>query len=98
MQLMPSTTNSASSAFVFPLDHAVCASQSRGGEEASLVQSVVRLADHSAALLASSTLQLLNSIRPTIGMDAAGEALQVSDHLGSQQLAHHAKCVALQSA
>ena len=58
-----------------------------------MVQSVARLADHSAALLASSTLQLLSSICP-FGVDAADEALQASDHhRGSQELAHHAECV-----
>ena len=61
------------------------------------MHSVARLLSDSAALLASSTLQLLNSRCP-IGVGVASEALQASGFLGSQQLAHHAKCVALQSA
>lgn len=56
-----------------------------------------RLLSDSAALLASSTLQLLNS-RCLIGVGVASEALQASELFpGSQQLAHHAKCVVLQS-
>ena len=58
---------------------------------------VARLLSDSAALLASSVLQLLHSRCP-IGVGVASEALQASEFLGSQQLAHRAKCVALQSA